>query len=111
VLRLRGSQVETIDLDHEPPLGMFSDLKYHPQHFTLDTGDRLVMVSDGVYAARSADDEEYGGAPLRRAVRDTRLLPAEEVPKAIIGGMQRYQGSAELADDAVVVCLDWSGRK
>jgi serine phosphatase RsbU (regulator of sigma subunit) len=110
ILRLRGSQVEVVDLEHEPPLGMFSDLAYRPQHFTLDTGDRLVMVSDGVYAARSADDHEFGDAPLRRAVRDTRLLPAEEVPKAIIGEVQRYQGRSELDDDAVVVCLDWNGR-
>lgn len=109
ILRLRAGQVETVGLEHDVPLGMFPDTRYHVQRFHVLPGDRLLMVSDGVYGARSHDDREFGDQ-LERSLTGTRLLPAAEVPTAIIERLLEHQAGADLADDAVVVCLDWRGR-
>lgn len=109
ILRLREGRVETVELEHDVPLGMFADNRYRVQKFHVRPGDRLLMVSDGVYGARSPQEREFGDE-LERSLVGTRLLPAAEVPTALIDRLLEHQAGADLEDDAVVVCLDWRGR-
>jgi len=108
ILRLRGTEVTGVPLEQQLPLGMFPDTEYRPQRFRLDPGERLVIVSDGVFAARTPRGE-FGTLALEGATRRTRLQDAAEVPPAIIDELIEYHDGGGLADDAVVVCLDWHG--
>ncbi|MCS0603022.1 serine/threonine-protein phosphatase [Streptomyces sp. LP11] len=110
LLRLRGGAVERVAFDAQLPLGMFEETDYVAQEFHVEPGDRLVFVSDGVHAAASPKGEEYGEAALARALQATRLLPAAEVPGAILRELTSHRGAAAPEDDALVVCLDWRGR-
>ncbi|MGW4560938.1 PP2C family protein-serine/threonine phosphatase [Streptomyces sp. NPDC004561] len=111
LLRLRGGNVERVTFDAQLPLGMFEETDYVAQDFKVEPGDRLVFVSDGVHAVASPKGEAYGEAALVRAIHSTRLLPAAEVPRAILRELSSHRGTAALADDdALVVCLDWRGR-
>ncbi|MEV5826358.1 PP2C family protein-serine/threonine phosphatase [Spirillospora sp. NPDC052242] len=106
ILRMRGTDVTTVELEQQLPLGMFPDTEYKPQRFRLEPGDRLVVVSDGVFSARTARGE-FGATALEQATRRTRLQDAAEVPLTVIDELIEYHEGADLADDAVVVCLDW----
>ncbi|MEW2359596.1 PP2C family protein-serine/threonine phosphatase [Spirillospora sp. NPDC029432] len=106
ILRMRGPQVTPIELERQLPPGMFADTEYHPEHFRLLPGDRLVIVSDGVFGGDGGDGDAF---PVDRAVRRTRLLPAPEVPPSIIAALVEHRRGRDLTDDAVVVCLDWKG--
>lgn len=106
ILRMRGTDVTTVELEQQLPLGMFPDTEYKPQRFRLEPGDRLVVVSDGVFSARTARGE-FGAAALEQATRRTRLQDAAEVPLTVIDELIEYHEGADLDDDAVVVCLDW----
>ncbi|MFD7133588.1 PP2C family protein-serine/threonine phosphatase [Streptomyces sp. NPDC059894] len=110
MLRLRGGSVERIPLDAQLPLGMFEETDYVEQEVRAEPGDRLVFVSDGVHAVASPGGETYGDAPLARAIQATRLLPAAEVPHAVLRELTRHRGERTPEDDALVVCLDWRGR-
>ncbi|MGC0385738.1 PP2C family protein-serine/threonine phosphatase [Streptomyces sp. SAI-129] len=110
MLRLRGGGVERIELEAQLPLGMFEETDYVVQEFRAEPGDRLVFVSDGVYAVASPKGEAYGDAALARAVQATRLLPAAEVPRAVLRELTGHRGRRVPDDDALVVCLDWLGR-
>ncbi|MFF3948382.1 PP2C family protein-serine/threonine phosphatase [Streptomyces sp. NPDC001902] len=107
VYRLRGSAVETIGFEAQFPLGMFEDTPYVPQPFEVRSGDRLLVVSDGVYATASPGGETYGERALARAALATRLLPAADVPGAILGELPGHRVLPEAEDDALIVCLDW----
>ncbi|MEV7405696.1 PP2C family protein-serine/threonine phosphatase [Streptomyces sp. NPDC091267] len=107
--RLRGRTVARIDLDAQLPLGMFEESRYTIQEFQVIPGDRLLLVSDGVYDAASPLGEIYGERGLARAVLATQLLPAASVPGAVLRELADYR-QAETLDDALVVCLDWFGR-
>jgi serine phosphatase RsbU (regulator of sigma subunit) len=107
VYRLRGSTVEAIDFEAQLPLGMFEDTPYVPQRFEVASGDRLLVVSDGVYATASPTGESYGERALARAMLATRLLPAADVPRAVLGELPGHRVLPEAADDALAVCLDW----
>jgi serine phosphatase RsbU (regulator of sigma subunit) len=108
LLLMRAGEVRVQPLEAQFPLGMFEGSEYAPQRFRLEPGDRLMIVSDGVSDLRS-DAGIYGDVALERFVRRSgRLAPLEAV-RSLLGDLRAYGGDADLADDAVVVCLDWSG--
>jgi serine phosphatase RsbU (regulator of sigma subunit) len=109
VLRLRGGTVTRIDLEQQLPLGMFAETRYAVQEFAVEPGDRLFVVSDGVYAAEPDGQEPYGKRAMARAMRSTRLQPATEAVGTVMRELHAYHADADLRDDAVVVCLDWRG--
>ncbi|MEU2224924.1 PP2C family protein-serine/threonine phosphatase [Streptomyces sp. NPDC018347] len=110
LLLLRGGSVERVNFEAQLPLGMFEETDYMTQEFRVEPGDRLVFVSDGVYAVADPKGEAYGDAALARAIQATRLLPAAEVPRALLRELSGHRGRSVPDDDALVVCLDWHGR-
>ncbi|GAA3935077.1 PP2C family protein-serine/threonine phosphatase [Actinomadura viridis] len=107
ILRIRGSQVTPIELEHQMPPGMFADTEYRPQHFHLEPGDRLVIISAGLSTPSEGQDSDGGPFQVEKAIRRARLLPTPEVPLSIIGALLDHRHDQDLTDDAVVVCLDW----
>ncbi|MFI8218693.1 PP2C family protein-serine/threonine phosphatase [Streptomyces sp. NPDC085932] len=110
LLRLRAGTVERVAFEAQLPLGMFEETDYVAQEFRVEPGDRLIFVSDGVYDVASPGGETYGDSALARAIQATRLLPAAEVPRAILRELTGHRGRPDADDDALVVCLDWRGR-
>ncbi|RCG17902.1 serine/threonine-protein phosphatase [Streptomyces diacarni] len=109
--RLRGGRtVDTLSFDSQLPLGMFEDTVYTEEHFTALPGDRLLFGSDGVYDTPGRGGEKYGDRSLARALAAHRLLPAAQVPVALLRELAAYRGEAPLQDDAVLMCVDWHGR-
>ncbi|WP_431922000.1 PP2C family protein-serine/threonine phosphatase [Micromonospora wenchangensis] len=109
VLRLRGTTVERIGLEQQLPLGMFAETRYTVQEFDVLPGDRLFVVSDGVYDAQPGGQEAYGERAMARSMRSTRLQPATEAVGTVMRELFAYHADTDLRDDAVVVCLDWCG--
>ncbi|WP_037677426.1 PP2C family protein-serine/threonine phosphatase [Streptomyces griseus] len=111
LLRLRHGTVEHVAFEAQLPLGMFEETDYAVQEFQAESGDRLVFVSDGVYSVASPGGEAYGDEALARAITSTRLLPAAEVPRAILRELAGHRGRSVQNDDALTLCLDWHGRQ
>ncbi|HET6860557.1 MAG TPA: PP2C family protein-serine/threonine phosphatase [Streptomyces sp.] len=105
----RDKSVGQVGFEPQLPLGMFEESSYEVQDFRALPGDRLIFVSDGVYAAVSRAGEVYGERALARAIQAVSLLPAAAVPRALLQELADYR-DADPEDDALVVCLDWSGR-
>ncbi|MFF4172202.1 PP2C family protein-serine/threonine phosphatase [Streptomyces sp. NPDC001744] len=108
--RVRRGRAEQIELNAQLPLGMFEDTSYTAEHFRTEPGDRLVFVSDGVYNVASPAGERYSDRALARALTSTQLLPASQVPRAVLQELAGHRGVIDPEDDAMVVCLDWHGR-
>ncbi|MGX1849977.1 PP2C family protein-serine/threonine phosphatase [Streptomyces sp. NPDC055299] len=107
--RMRGRAVERIELDPQMPLGMFEETHYKAQEFDVLSGDRLLVVSDGVYAAQSPQGEAYEERALARALHAGGLLPAAAVPRAVLRDLAEFR-AADSPDDALVLCVDWFGK-
>ena len=110
MLLVRGGQVRDMVLDPQLPLGMFGDTRYVEEQERLQPGDRIFVVSDGVHAATRPNEPAYGERELSRAIRSTRLQPPAEAISSVMRNLRDYHAGAELADDALIVCLDWSPR-
>ncbi|MEU3339173.1 PP2C family protein-serine/threonine phosphatase [Streptomyces sp. NPDC006668] len=111
MLRLREGTVSLVDLEAQLPLGMFEETDYTAQELLLRPGDRLLFVSDGVHTVAGPNGESYGERALARAITATRLLPAADVPAAVLRELGAHRGRSEPDDDALVACVDWFGKQ
>ena len=109
LLRVRRGEIETVTLDQQMPLGMFSDTRYRAQPLTVLSGDRLIILSDGLYEARGPSGRVYGQAPLAAALRSSRLQDPNETVRYLITDLLSHHEGTDLVDDAIAVCLDWHG--
>jgi serine phosphatase RsbU (regulator of sigma subunit) len=107
MLLLRDGEVRDEPLEAQFPLGMFESSEYVTQRFPLRAGDRLFVVSDGVFDAVAATGR-YGDAALHRFVRRTGALAPLQAVRSLLGDLHTFVGTA-LDDDAVAVCVDWTG--
>lgn len=105
----RGPTVLEPELTDQDPLGMFPESEYIEEHFILDPGDRLLLVTDGVHATHSPARERYADATLINLLERTREQSITSVMRAIIDGLYHHQQTSELDDDAVILIIDWTG--
>lgn len=108
LVRLRGGSIEPVGLDAQLPLGLFEGTHYLEREIDVVPGDRVAILSDGVHAARSSSDEEYGDVALSAALEATRHLRPREAVRRIVADFISFHGGRELRDDAVVVVCDWT---
>jgi hypothetical protein len=104
---LRDGNVTEQPLEAQFPLGMFEATDYHEQKFPLERGDRLFVVSDGVVEA-TGQHTRYGETALDRFLRRTGPMAPLDAVRSLIGDLRAFV-AGDLVDDAVVVCLDWTG--
>ncbi len=98
----RGSDIAAIDLPADLPLGLFPDAVYRPSRHTLEPGDRLVFVTDGMLERNAANVD------LQVAIQGTRSLHPREAVRAMADRTLEATGHS-LKDDATILCLDWYG--
>jgi sigma-B regulation protein RsbU (phosphoserine phosphatase) len=84
-------------------IGMLDDLVLEECSIDLRSGDRLIMCSDGVVDARSADDERYGADRLAGVVKTCLAADAEAIVAAIMDSVLAFQGSAPQFDDITLL--------
>jgi len=104
--RLRGGQVECLELDADIPFGMTADASYREQELHLEAGDRLVVVTDGLLERNGA----MADFDIAAALADTARLHPREAVHVFKASILAIAG-AELADDAAVLCIDWHGSR
>jgi len=95
------------------PLGLGlvpRDETIEPVELALQPGDRVLLYTDGVVEARSAEGEELGlDRLLDLFVRESASgLLASEVLRRLVVGCLDFQGS-RLRDDATLLLVEWAG--
>lgn len=110
LLVLRAGEILDHPLEAQLPLGMFESSDYTPQRFDLNIGDRLMIVSDGV-ADASRGAGRYGDTALHRFVRRSSAMAPLQAVRSLLGDLRSFVGDSDLDDDAVAVCLDWTGSR
>ncbi|MFE7775272.1 PP2C family protein-serine/threonine phosphatase [Streptomyces sp. NPDC057445] len=113
VWRMRGSQVERMELEGQLPLGMFEDTVYSTQQLQLLPGDRLLFVACVDGPSSSERDSAGAATPddnvVSRAIEATRHLSCVAAPQAVYREIWT-RGGGGAADGGSVLCLDWHGR-
>jgi len=84
------------------PVGLLPDATYESDRYSLHSGDRLVLVTDGVTEAENAEGEFFDNERLEIAARKGTM-------QDIFAAVSSFCGSTPLSDDCTVVEMTYSG--
>ena len=102
VLRADGS-VERLECG-SPVIGAFIGLDYSEDTFELAEGDTVVLYTDGVTEARSADGGFFGEERLLGVLRDAAGADAAKVPALLNDAVMSFTGG-RLSDDIAILAF------
>jgi sigma-B regulation protein RsbU (phosphoserine phosphatase) len=96
---------ETISLCGEGAvLGVLPDWNYRNNRLQLESGDHVVLFTDGVTEAEDAHGEEFGEERVVRTLQNVAGRSAGEVRRALMEAVTGHC-SGQFRDDATVVVL------
>src|SRR5205085_6951395 len=81
------------------PLGLFKDTRYYEYYLPIDSGQVLVLYTDGATEAASPEGEEYGRERLVNSVRACRSRPARDMIDYIYNEIYEWSGGRGAGDD------------
>jgi sigma-B regulation protein RsbU (phosphoserine phosphatase) len=87
------------------PLGLFSGTAFEIASAQLQSGDVLLICSDGVTEAHAADEELFGEARLRNSLQGCSALSADEICHRVVGAVHEFVGNAPQADDLTLTVV------
>jgi sigma-B regulation protein RsbU (phosphoserine phosphatase) len=105
MLLLRGGEVVPIT-ENGLMLAAFSFATYVTAEYPLESGDRLVLYTDGVLEAANAAGEEFGPNRLSALLQDGARLNAEAAADHIVSALQAWAKSQN--DDLTVLICDYA---
>jgi len=89
------------------PLGLMPGMEYEEKTFQMRPGDSVLLHSDGLAEAHSADREMFGFPRVRALVG--RSAPGEALIDACLAGLEAFTGPGhEQEDDITLVTLERS---
>ena len=83
-------------------IGLFEQWECSVEQIRLDSGDLLVIFSDGVTEA-ARNEEEYGEARLIHKLQACRHLPANEIVPAILASVQKFSAGTQSDDLTLLI--------
>ena len=98
-------------LEHEvaPALGVMEGICYPLGTLRLAPGDTLCCYSDGVTEAQDPGEALFGEDRLLAALAGPPAAELASIEGAVLGEVDRFIGSAPVADDLTLLLLRWNG--
>lgn len=84
------------------PLGMFRNMHYHQHFIRFETGQTLVLYTDGITEATNEKDEEYGRERFAELVLKGIHLSAKDLIEFIREDLIKFTGQQFLNDDGTL---------
>jgi serine phosphatase RsbU (regulator of sigma subunit) len=91
--------IDTLDLGL--PLGLVDDIEdfVSIRHFKLQSGDVMILYSDGITEAANERDEQYEFPRLSAALVKSHKMSAKEIRDYIIDDVYDFIGETKIYDD------------
>ncbi len=83
------------------------DARYEETEQRLDSGDRLLLYTDGLIEASNAADDLFGIDRVKAAVAAGAALAPDSAADALLTAMDAWSGQPA-RDDLTIVLVDWS---
>jgi serine phosphatase RsbU (regulator of sigma subunit) len=98
-------RVNTIELGF--PVALEADIAdfIATKEIQLNSGDVVVLYTDGISEAFNMNKDQYGIEPLMEVVALNREQSAAEIKQAVIDDVRRYIGEQKVFDDITLVVI------
>jgi sigma-B regulation protein RsbU (phosphoserine phosphatase) len=98
----RGGEILKVQVEGVP-LGLLPDREYDEKTFHAQSGDIVVLFSDGVSDHLDPSGEEYGRSRLAQVMRQSCELTTAEIVKEIFADLDRF--NTERFDDQTLIIM------
>ncbi len=107
LLHLRaGKSPSMLDVDG-CPIGMASDgHEFQQRSVALESGDRILLYSDGLPDTMRGDGEVFGAARLLEAVQRLSRQPLDGVIRSLMGELRDWRGDNDFNDDVSLLAFE-----
>ena len=86
-----------------PPLGMFKNSKYPTGAAKVESGDLLVLFTDGLTDLRNQSDEFFGEERILDSVASNRHAPLREIAKVVLAEGMAFSATPHPEDDLTLL--------
>ncbi len=103
-LRLTDGSVMVMTFPAGPPLGIVP-AAYPSSVFALNKGDRLLLMTDGVFDAKNKEGRRLGFETVVKFAETQ--IDQEELINSLVGFVDNFSGTARPADDLTIMEIKW----
>jgi sigma-B regulation protein RsbU (phosphoserine phosphatase) len=90
-----------------PPVGLLESAEFEVRETTLNSGDKVVIYTDGVTEAQNVESEFFGRQRLRQVVAEHYAKSCSALHEAIQNAVAAFTDSAPQADDITLVVIEY----
>jgi phosphoserine phosphatase RsbU/P len=91
------------------PLAVMDDRVYADNEAILDSGDRLVLYTDGITEAEDETHGQYGSLRLQELLAREQGMTMKALLQRIVEDVDRFADGALQSDDIAVLSVQWGG--
>lgn len=92
-----------------PIVGLFEGASFDEETVNLSKGDWLIVFSDGVSEALSAEEEEYGEARIVDVIRTHQDVNPQQMLETLFTDVRNFAKGAAQSDDITALVLRYGG--
>jgi phosphoserine phosphatase RsbU/P len=91
------------------PLGLFCDSNFAASCVKLNSGDTLLLYTDGVTEANDPTEEEFGIARLLQSVNGSYAGEPSGLVRNCVAAVDAFRGTAARNDDLTILAVKFAG--
>lgn len=99
---INKDEVKVLDIPAGPPLGIM-DTDFQDYQISLNNGDKLVMLTDGVFEAKNISGDRIGYNAILKFIQENKDI--EYLSERIINLIKEFSRNIEMSDDITIVEL------
>jgi sigma-B regulation protein RsbU (phosphoserine phosphatase) len=84
-------------------------LDIRTQNFSLEKGERVFLMTDGIIEARNAKGDLYGSEKFEKYLVDYSFETLREMVERFFLELDRFRGHFGIADDVTLVAVEYKG--
>ena len=104
ILKANGA-VEVMPMSTNCMVGAINGLDFAESQMQLETGDTLIMYTDGVNEAFSPAFEEFGDARLETSIGQQQGKDCRALVEGILGSVKEFAAEAPQSDDITIMAI------
>ncbi|GAB4363790.1 MAG: hypothetical protein Kow0042_01960 [Calditrichia bacterium] len=86
-------------------LGFLKDQEYHQETVPLQSGDYLILFTDGVVEVKNSQGQEFGDKRFIKLLRSNYGMKPHELQNSILNKVRSFSAKKDLEDDFTLIII------